>query len=148
MIYQKTIQVVFPRKYTCFVKYNKTIRPQLNKDEFNVMWCILVLVPKLLLSDFVTFCSLNPSSFKFFQVYFFPVYGTSLTAAALRCVRALPYKNEHLALNRFVWWCAGRTGSRIIPYTSNGISGSYSKSLRCFGQAGAEQMLKFGCPNH
>lgn len=93
------------------------------------MWCILVLVPKLLLRDFVTFCSLNSSSFKFFSIYFFPVCGTLLIATASRCVRTLPYKNGYLALNSFIWWCSGWTGSRIIPYTSHGISGSCSQLL-------------------
>lgn len=99
-------------------------------DAFNIIWCILVLVPKLLLKDFITFCPLNHSSFTFFKTYFFPVCGTSIIATASRCVKTLWYKNRHLALNSFIWWCGGWTGSRVIPDIGHGRSGSYSQSLQ------------------
>lgn len=102
------------------------------------------MVPKLLLRDFITFCPLNHSRFKFFKIDFFPVYGTSIISSASRCVVTLRYKNVHLALNSFIWWCGGWTGSRAIPYVGHGRSGSYSQSLQWISLARQRQSLCSG----
>lgn len=105
---------------------------QLNKDAFNIILHIFVLVPKFLLRNFITSCPLNHSSFKFFNIFFFffsPVCGTSIIATASRCVKTQRYKNRRLALNSFVWWSSGWNRSRVIPYIGHGRSGSCSQSL-------------------
>ena len=78
---------------------------------------------------FIMFCPLNHSSSKFFKSVFFPVCGTSVIATASRYVKTLRYENRHLALNSFIWWCGGWTGSRTILHIGHGRSGSYSLSL-------------------